>query len=200
MPICLPRTRPAMMPRATGLRNELVKSVPRETPALARAKMGRTMKVTKGVSTYSSLWSGGMDFGESAKRRILGPEVQAAGPETYEAVVAPLRRSFLQHGDPDDTTGTAMESMPDGLYTLVIHPLDRVGNECEFEYQFILDRTCPSIDSLYVTQSGQADHEDTLFASWDYVEINEISPFVYLRSAMLFSKHQVPFNIIFSFF
>ncbi len=70
-----------------------------------------------------------------------------------------------------DTTGTALESLPDGIYTIVLDPLDRVGNSCVYTWQFILDRTCPSIDSLYVTQSGFGIAEDTLYASWDYVEI-----------------------------
>ncbi len=51
-------------------------------------------------------WGGGLDFGERARRRLLGPAVEAGAgaPSTYEAVVEPLRAAFLRHGDPADVT------------------------------------------------------------------------------------------------
>ncbi|MFH1010431.1 MAG: hypothetical protein V1784_04250, partial [bacterium] len=75
------------------------------------------------------------------------------------------------HATLEDPSGTIMDGMPDGLYTVQVYALDRMGNGCTWDYAFILDRTCPPIDSLFVTQSGHAEAEDTLFASWDYVEI-----------------------------
>ena len=49
-------------------------------------------------------WSGSTDFGERAKERLLGAAVQR-GESTFDAVVAPLRRRFLEHGSADDLTG-----------------------------------------------------------------------------------------------
>ncbi|MBI5058505.1 hypothetical protein HZB60_01850 [candidate division KSB1 bacterium] len=70
-----------------------------------------------------------------------------------------------------DPTGTVMDGLPDGVYTVRITTLDRVGNSCNFSWQFTLDRTCPEIVDVYTARPGTLDATDDLFASWDYVEI-----------------------------
>ena len=59
-------------------------------------------------------WSGAMDFGEDAKRRLLGPAVPTAGLDTYEAVIGPVweryreARPAKRHGWLDDLRGPAV--------------------------------------------------------------------------------------------
>lgn len=48
-------------------------------------------------------WGGALDFGERAKRRLVGPEVPSAGLDTYEAMIAPQWQEWTAargHGDP----------------------------------------------------------------------------------------------------
>ncbi|MCB1060889.1 MAG: hypothetical protein KDB65_11705 [Calditrichaeota bacterium] len=69
-----------------------------------------------------------------------------------------------------DTTET-LAGLSDGLYTLRVTTLDRVGNSCDFEWSFILDRECPEIYEAYASQPGLNTPVDSLLASWDYVEL-----------------------------
>ncbi len=69
-----------------------------------------------------------------------------------------------------DTTET-LEGLSDGIYTIRITTLDRVGNSCDFEWSFILDRECPEIYEAYASRPGLNTPVDSLLASWDYVEL-----------------------------
>ncbi|MCB9366153.1 MAG: hypothetical protein H6506_02855 [Calditrichaeota bacterium] len=69
-----------------------------------------------------------------------------------------------------DTTET-LAGLSDGYYTIRITTLDRVGNSCDYEWSFILDRECPEINEAYASRPGLNTPVTDLMASWDYVEL-----------------------------
>jgi hypothetical protein len=70
-----------------------------------------------------------------------------------------------------DPTGHALDGLSDGVYTIRVTLLDRVGNSCVRTWTFILDRTCPAIETAFTTRPGQNTETRDLYSSWDYVEI-----------------------------
>jgi len=70
-----------------------------------------------------------------------------------------------------DPTGNTLEGHPDGVYTINVVALDNMGNSCEYNWTFVLDRTCPDIADFYVTHPGQIVPQTDLLTSWDYVEL-----------------------------
>jgi hypothetical protein len=73
-----------------------------------------------------------------------------------------------------DPTHTALVGQPDGRYIVRITALDRMGNSCSYEWTIILDRTCPTITSLFVSRPGLNTPVTDLMASWDHVELNAL--------------------------
>ncbi len=64
-----------------------------------------------------------------------------------------------------------LENLSDGRYTVRVTILDRLGNSCDYQWSFILDRTCPAINDAYVSRPGLNTPVTDLYTSWDYVEI-----------------------------
>jgi asparagine synthase (glutamine-hydrolysing) len=72
-------------------------------------------------------WAGAMDFGEAAKRRLLGPAVRA-GEDTFDAVVQPLRQAFESRGDARDLTAwMTYVDLRFRLPQLMLPRLDKMG-------------------------------------------------------------------------
>ncbi len=71
---------------------------------------------------------GSLDFGEAAQERLLGPAAGAATESTYDAAIAPLRRAFLERGDPRDHTGwMTYVDLRFRLPQLMLPRLDKMG-------------------------------------------------------------------------
>jgi asparagine synthase (glutamine-hydrolysing) len=73
-------------------------------------------------------WGGALDFGESAKTRLIGPEVGAHDADTYADVIAPLRADFLARRDADDLTAwMTYVDLRFRLPQLMLPRLDKMG-------------------------------------------------------------------------
>ena len=57
-PICLPKNKPNIIPNVTGSQRRFSFIPEKETPALAKAKIGKIMKLTQGSIECSSLDKG----------------------------------------------------------------------------------------------------------------------------------------------
>jgi asparagine synthase (glutamine-hydrolysing) len=79
-------------------------------------------------------WGGSTDFGEKAKQSLLGPAMRSEVPDPYEAVIAPLRRDFLDHGDEDDITGwMSYVDLRFRLPQLMLPRVDKMGMAASVE-------------------------------------------------------------------
>jgi asparagine synthase (glutamine-hydrolysing) len=76
-------------------------------------------------------WSGSIDFSESSKMKLIGPEIKKAGMginDTYYNVIQPLRNKFLENADPNDITGwMSYMDLKFRLPELMLMRLDKMG-------------------------------------------------------------------------
>ena len=114
----------------------------------------------------STNWNAGL----ASSVRLLDPN----GAEVAFVQVYDTSDGFAYDSKPIyliDPTGNALEGHPDGEYTINVVALDNMGNSCEYNWTFVLDRTCPDIADFFVTHPGQIVPQADLFTSWDYVEL-----------------------------
>ncbi len=94
-----------------------------EAEILQRAADGRPL-----------FWGGATDFGERARRRLLGPEAGGRVEDTYDAVIAPLRADYLARGDADDITSwMTYVDLRFRLPQLMLPRVDKMGMAASIE-------------------------------------------------------------------
>ncbi|MCB9903605.1 MAG: asparagine synthase (glutamine-hydrolyzing) [Planctomycetes bacterium] len=86
-------------------------------------------EVLRRAASGEPLFQGGaLDFGESAKSRLIGPAVGAGDADTYAEVIAPLRADFLARRDADDLTAwMSYVDLRFRLPQLMLPRLDKMG-------------------------------------------------------------------------
>ena len=73
-------------------------------------------------------WSGGMDFSERGKRKLIGPAVDADDVNTYESLIEPLYVKYLQSRSRFDITGwMSFVDLKFRLPELMLPRLDKMG-------------------------------------------------------------------------
>ena len=73
-------------------------------------------------------WGGALDFPEAAKRRLVGPAVTKSHSDTYEAVIAPWHRQFLDcRPESDITAWMTFIDLRFRLPQLMLPRLDKMG-------------------------------------------------------------------------
>jgi asparagine synthase (glutamine-hydrolysing) len=73
-------------------------------------------------------WGGSLDFGEQVKASLIGPAVNSNIDRTYESVVAPLHRRFLERSERSDLTGwMSYIDLKFRLPQLMLPRLDKMG-------------------------------------------------------------------------
>ena len=79
-------------------------------------------------------WGGSTDFGERAKRALIGPSVQGSTQDTYDAVIAPLRADFLKRGDAHDVAAwMSYVDLRFRLPQLMLPRVDKMGMAASVE-------------------------------------------------------------------
>ena len=79
-------------------------------------------------------WGGATDFGEAARRRLLGPEASGPVGDTYDAVIAPLRADYLERGEEDDLTSwMTYVDLRFRLPQLMLPRVDKMGMAASIE-------------------------------------------------------------------
>ncbi len=125
------------------------------------------------TDTTTNVDSSNWNDGAASTVRLLDPnDVEVAFVQVYDTsdgYAYSFRNVMLV-----DPTGTALESHPDGEYTIEVVALDNMGNSCTYNWHFTLDRTCPDIQQFFAAHPGQLIEQTDLYTSWDYVELRAI--------------------------
>lgn len=134
--------------------NQMVPSLPgtplRKLALLLAAKMAspssRAVEMMRRVANRQPMfWGGSMEFTESEKPGLLGPNFQNGDYDTYEHVVRPLYADFCQRRDPRDVT--AWMSYIDLKYRLpqlMLPRFDKMG------MAFSIEGRVPFLDHRFI--------------------------------------------------